>query len=209
MRAILLSVCLAAMATLAGACSSTDGTDTENGSDDLTGTTSSERGIHFQSYVYVRDGASDDEIRTAIARQIRTAIGALRETKVALNDRGARSNLDAAKWQKRTLDVVDAANPAAPIRKVLRVTFPYDDRAVVTNKLARSGSIAVTMLADDYAPHAEPLKVDCSDDHKTDTDSLWFHFSPQAAACKSRITKEKTDIDAEIQKERMEKHHLE
>ena len=70
------------------ACSSAEGTDPENGSDDLTGTSSSERGIHFQSYVYVRDGASDDEIRTAIARQIRTAIGALR-TKVALNDRGA------------------------------------------------------------------------------------------------------------------------
>lgn len=198
MRTFLRSVCLAALTTLAAACSSGDAVDAENGTDDLTGTTSSERGIHFQSYVYLRDGASDDEIRTAIARQIRTAIGALRETKVALNDRGARSNLDPAKWQKRTLDVVDAANPTAPIRKVLRVTFPYDDRAVVTNQLVRSGSVSVTMLADDYAPHADALKADCSDDKKTDTDSLWFHFSPQAATCKARITKEKTDIDAEV-----------
>ncbi|HRG96901.1 MAG TPA: hypothetical protein PLR99_11680 [Polyangiaceae bacterium] len=197
MRALLRLACLAAMTTLAACSAETTGTDAENGADDLTGTTATERGIHFQSYVYLRDGATDDEIRVAIARQVRTAIGALREPKVALNDRGARSNLDPAKWTRRTLDVVDPSNPAAAPQKVLRVTFPYDDRAVVTNKLARSSSLGITMLADDYGPHADALKQECSDDKKTDTDSLWYHFQPQSAACKARIAKEQAAVDAE------------
>jgi hypothetical protein len=197
MRSLLRLAAVAAMTTLAACSAETTGADAENGADDLTGTTATERGIHFQSYVYLRDGATDDEIRVAIARQVRTAIGALRDPKVALNDRGARSNLDPSKWTRRTLDVVDPANAGAAPQKVLRVTFPYDDRAVVTNKLARSSSLGITMLADDYGPHADALKQECSDDKKTDTDSLWFHFQPQSAACKARIAKEQAAVDAE------------
>src|SRR4051812_26845860 len=91
----------------------------------LTGVSSSERGIHFQSFVYVPVDASDDAIKIAIARQVKTAIGALRTPKVSLDDRGAQSNLDPSTWSKNILTVNDPANPA---RQVLRVTYKYNDR---------------------------------------------------------------------------------
>ncbi len=184
-------------ATALAACSAPAESSDDTSTDDLTGTTSSERGLHFRSYVYLREDASDGEISKAIARQIRTAIGALRAPKVSLNDRGARSNLDPARWTRRTLEVVDPSNPGAAPRKVLRVTFPYDDRAVVTNALSRSSTLPITMLADDYFGHADALKADCSDDRTTDTDSLWYHFSPQTARCKARIAREQAEIDVE------------
>ena len=69
------------------------------GDEPLTGTTGVERGIHFEGTVIVAESASDEAIRVAIARQVKTAIGALRDPKVSLNDRAARSNLD--KWTKQ------------------------------------------------------------------------------------------------------------
>jgi hypothetical protein len=161
--------------------------------DSLTGTTSAERGIHFEGTVYAPVDASDDAIRIAIARQVKTAIGALRQPKVALNDRAARSNVDPAKWTKTLLDVVDGSSTS----KILKVTFRYDDRAVVTNTLASRSAIDFTVLADDYAKHADPIKRDCTDDPTTDTDSLWYHFMPQTAACRARIRAELTAIDAD------------
>lgn len=193
---VVRTACLVGATFLAACGSPSAGTD-DGTTDDLTGTSSAERGLHLQSYVYLPEGASDDDVRTAIARQIRTAIGALRAPKVALNDRGARSNLDPARWTRRTLDVVDPANPNAAPRKVLRVTFPYDDRTVVTNTLARSSTLPLTMLADDYFSHADVLKSECVDDKTTDTDSIWFHFQPQSAACKARIARDQAAIDAE------------
>jgi hypothetical protein len=193
MRALLAA--LIASAVLVGGCSVV--ADDASSEDDLTGTSASERGIHFQSYVHVREGASDDEIRAAIARQVRTAIGALRAPKVSLNDRGARSNLDPARWTRKVLSVVDPASAATPPAKVLRVTFPYDDRAVVTNALKAKSAIAVTMLADDYVRHARPIKDECTDDRTTADDSIWFHYAPAQAACRTRIAAEQAAIDAE------------
>jgi hypothetical protein len=171
----------------------------ESGGADLTGVTSAERGIHFQSYVYVPVDASDDAIRVAIARQVKTAIGALRLPKVSLNDRAAQSNLDASTWKRSVLNVVDPASPATTQRQVQRVIFPYDDRAVVTNTLAQRSAVDFVMLADDYGQHADPVKQDCTDDPTTDTDSLWYHYEPQTSACQSRIKAELAKIATEAQ----------
>src|SRR5438445_13800598 len=84
------------------ACSD-DGATSMN--DDLTGTSSVERPVSFTSWVYVAPSASDAEISTAIAREIKTALGALRATKVAFDDRGAQSNLDPSKWTRTPVDV--------------------------------------------------------------------------------------------------------
>lgn len=188
----------ALVASSAMACSDAPpGESADEASSDLTGTTSAERAIHFESQVFVADGASDDAIRIAIARQVKTAIGALRDPKVALNDRAAQSNLDPSKWTKRSLSFKDPAQPTQPASPITRVTFKYDDRAVVTNGLSSRTAVDFVMLADDYGQHAAPLKTDCTDDPTTDTDSLWYHYQPQSAACRARIQTELDAIGAE------------
>src|SRR5260221_2128324 len=115
---------------LALACGVRPEADGSSADDRLTGVTASERGIHFQGYVHVAVDASDDDVKVAIARQVKTAIGALRTPKVSLNDRAAQSNLDPSTWTKNVLAVVDPASPSAAPRQVLRVTYKYNDRAV-------------------------------------------------------------------------------
>lgn len=168
--------------------------DSQGGDDALTGVTSAERGIHFEGRVYVDAAANDDVVRTAIARQVKTALGALRQPKVALNDRASRANTDPAKWARVVVDVVDTKG--TKVDRKLRVTYRYDDRAVVTNALAKRSTVDFVLLADDYAAHADVLKRDCSDDVTTDTDSLWYHFMPQTAACRARITAEGQAVTA-------------
>ncbi len=192
-----LSLVTALAVAFAAGCAIDARSDAASSDEGLTGVTSAERGIHFQSYVYVPIDASDDAIKIAIARQVKTAIGALRTPKVSLDDRAAQSNVDPAKWTRRVVSVVDPANRGATSRQILRVTFPYDDRAVVTDSLASRSAIDFTMLADDYAGHADPLKHDCSDDTTTDTDSLWYHYSPQGSACQTRIKAELAAIQKE------------
>ncbi len=180
------------------ACSSGSPSSAQSGAQDLTGVNSAARGIHFQSYVYVPVTASNADIQTAIARQVKTAIGALRDPEVSLNDRDAQHNLDPSKWQRQTLTVVDPANTGTPA-EVVRVTYPYDDVAVVIDSLQSSSAVAFTMLADDYGQHASPLIQSCSDDTTTDTDSLWYHYTPTMASCQALIQGELTAIQTEQQ----------
>src|SRR3954469_25800134 len=88
-------------AVIAGCSASDDGSDGSNS--DLTGTTSAERAIHFEGQVFVAPDANDDAIRTAVAREVKTAIGALRQPMVSINDRAAHENLAQTKWTKRTV----------------------------------------------------------------------------------------------------------
>ena len=182
-------------ALLAGCSASPAADESATTGDDLTGTTSAERPIHFSSQVYVPTDASDDAIKVAIAREVKTAIGALRMPKVALNDRAAETNLDPSKWTRRTLTLRDPATGATS--QIQRITFPYDDRAVVTNDLSSRTAIDFVVLADDYSAHDAPLKTDCTDDPTTDTDSLWYHYQPQNAACNTRVQNELTAIASE------------
>lgn len=176
--------------------------DGDQSDDALTGTTSAERGIHFQGYVYVDAAADDATIGQAVARQVKTAIGALRNPKVSLNDRAARTNLDKSKWTRTQVTVVDPAKPTAPGKSLLKVTYRYDDKAVVTNTLATRSSVDFTMLAGDYAANFQAIKGSCSDDQTTDADSLWFHFTPQQTACKTAIQNEARAITTETQARR-------
>ena len=191
---VVLPLAIGGCAVVAGR----DGGDGESvdGHDRLTGVTSEERPIHFQGYVYVPVDAGDDAIKVAIAREVKTAIGALRQPKVSINDRASRSNLDPSKWTRKVVTVVDPTH-AAPDGKLLRVTFPYDDRAVVTHDLAARSTVDFVVLQGDYGAHADPLKTDCSDDATTDTDSLWYHYAPQASACQRRVQDELSAIAAE------------
>jgi hypothetical protein len=197
MRASCLAPIAALTFALAAGCGGTDDASGTADTADLTGTSSVERGVHFQAFVYVPVDATDAAIQVAIARQVKTAIGALRAPKVALNDRASRSNLDPSKWTREVLDVIDPKSPGAPVGKILRVRYPYDDRAVVTKTLSSKSSVDLTMLADDYAKHDAPLKTDCTDDPTTETDSLWYHYQPQRSSCQKR---QAAEVDA-IRKE--------
>ena len=95
-------ISLACVAAL-GLAACSDGASSSN--DDLTGTSSVERPVSFTSYVYVDPSASDGDIATAVAREIKTSLGALRETKVAVDDRGAQSHVDPSKWAGTLFDV--------------------------------------------------------------------------------------------------------
>jgi len=171
-----------------------DGSVSSN--DDLTGTSSVERPVSFTSWVYVAPSASDGDIATAIAREIKTALGALRDTKVAFDDRGALSNVDPSKWTRTLVDVYDPATQQKT-GQVLKVTYPYSDKAVVTKALANQSAVDFTMLAGDYSQHATTLIQSCSDDTTTDVDSLWYHFQPSLGSCQSLMNDETSRIQSE------------
>lgn len=160
----------------------------------LTGVTGVERGIHFQGIVNVPTDATDDAIRFAIAREVKSSLGALRQPKVSLDDRGAQHNLDPSKWTRRVLDVVAAGKPTT---KIQQVTFSYDDKAVVTHDLDGRSSVDWVMLADDYTLHFDAIKTPCSDDPTTDADSIWYHYQPQLSSCQSAIQSELSAIASE------------
>jgi hypothetical protein len=192
---LITNTCIALLAAACAVPASSD--DPSSAGDSLTGITGAERAIHFESYVYVQPGASDDAVRTAVARQVKTALGALRAPKVSLNDRASRQNAVPAKWTRQPVTVVDPNDPNAPPRALEKVTFRYDDRAVVTNTLATRSAVDFTLLFDDYTQHDAPLKTDCTDDPTTETDSLWYHYEPQRASCVARIRAEQQAIGDE------------
>lgn len=180
------------------ACSSSNESDVTTASDNhLTGANSTQRGFHFQSYVYVPTTASDQDIQTAIARQVKSGIGALRTPEVSMNDRDAQHNLDPSKWKRQTLTVVDPSNASFVPYSIEKVTFSYDDVAVVTNSLASTNAVSFTMLAGDYSSYAGTLIQKCSDDTTTDVDSLWYHYTPQMTSCASLVTSELSAIGSE------------
>jgi hypothetical protein len=188
---------LAALALAPIACSQSAGDDTATSDNHLTSVNAAQRGIHFQSYVYVPTTASDSDIQTAIARQVKTAIGALRQPEVSINDRDAQNNLDPSTWTRQTVTLVDPTNASAATSQLQRVTYPYNDVAVVTNSLQSSSAVAFTMLAGDYSSYATQLIQNCSDDTTTDEDSLWYHYTPTMSSCASLIDAELTAIQTE------------
>jgi hypothetical protein len=116
---------------------------------------------------------------------------------VGLDDRDSSNALDPAKWTRTPMQVVDPTG-AKPPSAVLRVTYAYESKAVVSDQLSAQSTVDFVMLADDYTRHAQPLIQDCSDgDPTTDASSLWYHFQPTDAACQTRMQAEATAIQQE------------
>lgn len=178
------------VAMMAGACAEPGADGLASIVDPLTGLSGAERGLHFTASVYVSENASDDEVAAAIQSQVQTAIGALRDERISLNDRLSHENLDPARWTRERVVVQDPSNPATSSYALTRVTFPYDDRSVVGDELSAQSVVSFTMLSQSYPAHAAPLKQSCSDDVSTDTGSLWYHFEPQRPACVSLMDDE-------------------
>src|SRR5689334_11741594 len=75
--------------------------------DDLTSVGGTTKQIDWDSFVYVAADANVAAIQAAIARQVKSSLGSLREIGIGISDRAALHNLDPAGWTRATLNVVD------------------------------------------------------------------------------------------------------
>lgn len=152
------------------------------------------RQIDWDAFVYVPKGADDATVQTAIRRQVKSALGALlHKPKLSLRDRDARSNLDVSSFKRETLQIIAA--DASDAGLLDRVTYHYRDRALVPRTF-KSADLKFTALFGDYIAGADALKAPCADDQTVDADSLWFHYDPTRAACKTAIDQETSKINA-------------
>ena len=169
--------------TLSG-CLSDLGSD----SNDLTSSDGAEFVIDFDGYVEVPAGASDAVAKDAIHRELKSALGALREQGIGVADRDAQRNLQQP-LARQQLQIVNGA-------LVDRVRFHYHDQALVEkSRIPTTNMIDLTLLYGDFVARAGELIPICSDDQTTDGDSLWYHYQPNISSCRNAINAERTAID--------------
>jgi hypothetical protein len=173
-----------------------DGTGGERG-DDLTSVGGTTKQIDWDSFVYVAPGADAPTIQAAIAKQVKSSLGALRELGIGISDRGALHNLDPASWTSTTLNVVDKSGAAGA--SVQRVQYHYTDTALVAKGQDPGSAFTFTMLFGDYSAGAAALQPACVDE-ATDGDSIWYHFAPRQSACRTLINNEQTTINQDLAK---------
>ncbi len=151
------------------------------------------RQIDWDGFVIVPVGADDATVQTAIARQVKSALGALlHQPQISLRDRDARSNLDPKGFTRQTLKVL--AEDGTSTGSVDRVTYHYRDRALVPKAFTRT-SFSFVALFDNYAVRASELIPPCSDDPGVEPDSLWFHYDPTRSTCRTAIANDASAID--------------
>ncbi|HEX9104741.1 MAG TPA: hypothetical protein VF997_21165, partial [Polyangia bacterium] len=195
---ILASGGLATVLLVAG-CSGTvlkDGNGATAG-DDLTSVGGTTKQIDWDSFVYVAGDADVPTIQAAIAKQVKSSLGALRELGIGIADRGALHNLDPAGWTRDTLAVVDSSGHTTG--SVERVRYHYSDTALVQSGQDPGAAFGFTMLFGDYAAGAAALQPACVDE-PTDGDSIWYHFQPGQSACSALIAAEQATINGDLSK---------
>ncbi len=160
----------------------------------LTSVEGVEFSIDFESFVYVPAGADEGHVKWQIQRQVKSALGALREVGIGIMDRDAEANLAGDDWRVATerLTVVNADGSLG--EQVDRVTYHYTDTALVQEDQLPSGPLPLTLLFGDYPSHRDELVPACSDDSSADADSLWYHYSPRRWQCQSMISDERDAI---------------
>jgi hypothetical protein len=162
----------------------------ENGSSgDLTSSDGTVYTIDFDSFVDVAPDASDDTARSVIHRELKSALGALREQAIGVQDRDAQDNLASLPLVRTRLAIAGGSG------SVDRVRFHYHDTALVEKGHTPTGPITLTLLYGDYVANASALIPICSDDQTTDGDSLWYHYQPNLAQCAAAIAAEQRAID--------------
>lgn len=155
---------------------------------DLTSVHGVEHVIELDAYVDLAPGSSDDEVRGAIWRQLKSGLGALREQGIGVADRDSQRNLAAIPLVRTRLTVPGGA-------AVERVRYHYKDQALVEKTRLPSGPIELVLLFGDYRAWAPSIQPACVDE-PTDAESLWYHYQPQRSACRQLIAAEKQAIDS-------------
>jgi hypothetical protein len=157
--------------------------------DDLTSVDGIEHVIDFDAFVDVAPGTPDGAAKDAIHRQLKSALGALREQGIGVADRDA----------VRTLAAIQLVRTRMTIRgggELERVRYHYHDQALVERTQLPTGPVDLTLLYGDYPSRSADLQPACVDE-ATDADSLWYHYAPKQAACRTRIVAEQNAINAE------------
>jgi hypothetical protein len=176
-------------------CASESGKEGESASESaLTSVTGVERRIQWDSFVYVKVGADVATVQKAISLQIKSAIGSLRSSEIALQKRDASSGLDPATWKTEALKVVDTDYPGRPQQPVLRVRYHYVDTAMV-RATSTSTTFQLPLIFGDYLTRAGEILPRCSDYLKIDAYLLWFHFTPTLSTCQSTMSREASAVD--------------
>jgi hypothetical protein len=185
---------------VASGCSGTAGGPLQPFDSDLTSVGGSAQTIVWDSFVYVAPDADDAAIQAAIARQVKSALGALREKSIGIGDRGALHNLDPAGWTRELLTAVDPSTPAVQ-RSIARVRYHYSDTALVDVRSRLGSDFTFVLLAGDYTqPAASAALQPACVDEATDPDSLWYHFQPDLTACRRLIKAEADTVNAALAK---------
>ena len=160
--------------------------------DDLTSVDGNQAIIDFDGFVDVAPGASDAVAKDAIHRELKSALGALREQGIGIADRDAQRNLATMALTRQPMQILGGGT-------VDRVRYHYHDTALVERGHSTSATIDLTMLFGDYVAHAQELIPICADE-PTDADSLWYHYQPRTQyACAQAIQTEQQAIDRDRQ----------
>jgi hypothetical protein len=161
----------------------------------LSSATGVERRIQWDSFVYVSPSADVATIQKTIAAQVKTAVGALRVSEIAIQRRNPQEGLDPATWKSEMLTVVDTDHPRRPQSPVLRVRYHYADTAMVRST-STSTTLSLPLIFGDYFTRSAEILPRCSDYLKLDPELLWFHFTPTFASCKSAMAQEARAVDS-------------
>ncbi len=164
--------------------------------EELTSATALSRALTFQGVVYVAESASDTLILSTVRRQTQTMFGALRTTSIGVNSRELKE-VDPKTFVKTKVAVVDPkTGVSTPMQKV---TYRYNDMAVVPKSMARRSALPLALLGGSYASQSERVLKECTanDSHARDfATSLWYVFEPSLSQCKAAIATEQKAIDA-------------
>ncbi len=167
--------------------------------DDLTSLTALSRSLSFDGVVFVREGASESEIDAAVNAQCKTGFGPLRHSEAVPNTRELK-NADPTTYKKTLVDVVDTKNQGA-ITKMLRVSYRYNDVAVVTKSYAYKSTLPLAVLGKDASSQSDRVYTECTDNSAHTRDyPLWYEFDPARASCRTAISTEQNAIAAESKK---------
>lgn len=170
--------------------------------DAITGANAVARKMTVESYVYVRVGASSDEVQRAAVAQIRPLFGALKAHDIGLGRRldtpDAYRSIDATTFRRDTVNVVDPAQPMASVRQLDRVRYTYTDTATVVNSRATTRAFPTTILFSDLGSHADEVVQQCqSEKQDWGASGIWYNFEPHIASCQTLITAEKDRIETQ------------
>ncbi len=169
----------------------------EQSGNDLTSVGGNEYVIDFDAFVDVTPGASDDVVKAAIHRQLKSALGALREKGIGVADRDAIRNLANPALIRARFSVVRTDGTVS--HDVERVRYHYHDQALCERGRCTANTVELTLLFGDYIAGAGALIPICSDDQATEADSLWYHYQPNQSACRAAIKAERNTIDLDRQ----------
>jgi hypothetical protein len=164
--------------------------------EELTSATALSRTLTFQGVVYVNETASDVSILSTVRRQTQTMFGALRTSSIGVNSREL-AGVDPKTFVKTKVSVVDPATSTTT--PMLKVTYRYNDMAVVPKTMARRSALPLALLGAGYTSQTSRVLKECTanDSHAQEfSSSLWYVFEPSLSQCKTAIATEQKAIDA-------------